>query len=190
RVRYQFWGVRPPEALLARSGVSWTPLNLSSYHEFAKYFSGQVCDIFIAPLLDNIFNRCKSNIKFLEYSALAVAGIYSRLAPYDKIVKSGENGLLATTAEEWESALGQLIELPALRQTLAVGAMTTVRQNWLLSRCAPDWLRLYQQLMDAGQRPTLAEPQRQVLARVARQVEGRQRELEEQVRTLGRQVAE
>jgi hypothetical protein len=190
RVRYQFWGVQPPEAVLARPSVTWTPLNLLNYGDFARYFSNQVCDIFIAPLLDNTFNRCKSNIKYLEYSALGVPGVYSRLAPYDRIVKSGENGLLAAQAEEWESALGQLIESPALRQTLAAGARATVQQNWLLSGRAPDWLKLYQQLVDAGCQSSLAEPHRQVMSRVARQVEGRQHELEDQVRELGRQAAE
>jgi len=86
--------------------------------------------------------------------------------------------------------LGQLIESPGLRQTLAAGARATVQSNWLLSSRAPDWLRLYQQLVDAGCQPALAETQRQVLARIARQVEGRQRELEEQLRALGRQATE
>ncbi len=188
RIRYWFWGVQPPAALLDRPNVTWTPLNLLSYADFARYFSGQACDIFVAPLQDNTFNRCKSGIKYLEYSALGVAGVYSRLEPYDMIVRSGENGLLASTQAEWEESLGQLIESAGLRQTLAAGARATVRRDWLLSSRAPDWLRLYQGLAQAGPRSVLLAPHRQALARVAQQVQGRQHELEERLRTLGRQV--
>jgi len=38
----------------------------------------------VAPLQDNIFNRCKSNIKFLEMSALGIPCIVQDLAPYIK----------------------------------------------------------------------------------------------------------
>ena len=181
RVSCHFWGVQPPQELLARSNVTWTALDLHSYAEFAKYFSGQVCDVFMAPLLDSVFNRCKSHIKYLEYSWLGVAGVYSRLEPYDMIVKSGQNGLLAANAPEWEEALGRLIESPALRQALAAQAQATVRRDWLLSSRAPDWLRLYQQLAQAGRRPVLDGPRGHVLARVAQQVEGRHHALEAQI---------
>lgn len=40
------------------------------------------CDIGIAPLEDNLFNRCKSNIKMLEYTALGIPGVYSNVTPY------------------------------------------------------------------------------------------------------------
>lgn len=36
----------------------------------------------IAPLVDNLFNRCKSNLKVLEYSALGLASIASYVEPY------------------------------------------------------------------------------------------------------------
>ena len=48
----------------------------NDYKDFATFFQTQSADIFIAPLVDNIFNQCKSPIKFFEYSALGVpAGI-------------------------------------------------------------------------------------------------------------------
>lgn len=36
----------------------------------------------IAPLEDNKFNSCKSNIKMLEYSALSIPGVYFDIEPY------------------------------------------------------------------------------------------------------------
>jgi O-antigen biosynthesis protein len=39
-------------------------------------------DVVIAPLRDNIFNNCKSNIKFIEMAALGVPCICQNLTPY------------------------------------------------------------------------------------------------------------
>ena len=189
RVRLQFWGGQPPPALLARANVTWTELNLLNYAEFAGYFARQTCDIAVAPLRDNLFNRCKSSIKFLEYSALGVPGIYSRLEPYGMIIKPNSNGLLASSPEEWEQALGSLIESADLRRSLAEGAQATLRQGWLLSSQAPHWLNRYQQLAQVGRRSVLAEPHRRVLARAAALVQARHRELEEQVAAIGQQAA-
>ena len=45
----------------------------------------------IAPLEDNLFNRCKSNIKMLEYTALGIPGVYSKVTPYRKAQLTSES---------------------------------------------------------------------------------------------------
>ncbi len=102
-LRLQLWGIGIPQGLSECPNVGSVIPGLVNYAEFAAYFSQQDCDIFIAPLIDNQFNRCKSAIKYLEYSALGVPGVYSRLSPYSSVVKHGENGFLASTLEEWET---------------------------------------------------------------------------------------
>jgi len=50
----------------------------------------------IAPLQDNTFNRCKSNIKYLESSALGIPGVYQDLpcySPYTEHVFTDANKL-------------------------------------------------------------------------------------------------
>ena len=39
-------------------------------------------DIAIAPLIDSEFNRCKSNIKMLEFTAMGCPAVYSHTEPY------------------------------------------------------------------------------------------------------------
>jgi hypothetical protein len=41
-------------------------------------------DIFLAPLVDNIFNRCKSNLRFLEGAALKAKVVASYVEPFKK----------------------------------------------------------------------------------------------------------
>jgi len=41
-------------------------------------------DLLVAPLIDNDFNRCKSNIKWLEFSALGIPMLGQNICTYNK----------------------------------------------------------------------------------------------------------
>jgi glycosyltransferase involved in cell wall biosynthesis/uncharacterized coiled-coil protein SlyX len=146
RVSFRFWGVEPPAALRQSAEVAWTPFRVSSYEEFAAFFQTQSADIFIAPLTDTLFNRCKSPLKFFEYSALGVPGVYSCLAPYQQVVSHGKNGLLAGSPHEWSDCLVQLVDDVELRRLLAANAQAAIEADWLASRNAYRWQEAYGQL--------------------------------------------
>ena len=145
-IRLRLWGISPQSDLIGRKNVEWLSLGMVDYAEFASYFSKQECDIFIAPLLDNQFNRSKSSLKFLEYSALGVAGVFSRIKPYENVVVQGVNGFLANTPEEWEVYLTRLIEDPDLRYQMGLEAQATLKRVWLLSDQAPEWAGTFMKL--------------------------------------------
>lgn len=145
KVSLRFWGGNLPEELVGRPDVEHLPVEIQDYKEFARYFNNQTCDIFIAPLEDNRFNRSKSEIKFLAYSTLGVPGVYSHLPPYERIVEHGTNGFLASTTQEWGHWLVHLIENPSVRFEVAAAAQETVRRDWMLSDHAEKWLDAYQQ---------------------------------------------
>jgi glycosyltransferase involved in cell wall biosynthesis len=133
QILLRLWGIVPPVSLKEWRNVEWLDPGLVDYGRFASYFLAQECDIFLAPLVDNLFNRCKSPLKYLEYSALGVPGIFSDLPPYASVVVHGKNGFLANTIEEWKRFLIQLIENPQLRQKMGEAAQDTLRKDWLLS---------------------------------------------------------
>jgi glycosyltransferase involved in cell wall biosynthesis len=143
KVRLRFWGIEPPKSLRDLENVEWIPVALVDYRDFVEYFSQQRCDIYIAPLEDNLFNRCKSHLKFLEYSASGTPAVFSRVTPYERVVVHGTNGFLAGDAEEWEKYLIALIEDPLLRFQMGKAAQTTVRNQWLLSNHVDRWAELY-----------------------------------------------
>ncbi len=145
-VTLRFWGARPPGLLLERPEVERTPLALYDYPRFAEYFQAQKVDIFIAPLEDNLFNACKSPIKFLEYSAMGVPGVYSRVAPYEQVIQNGYNGFLVETQAEWLEALQELASSPQRRYEVGLQAQQTVRQGWLLSQHAGLWRETYAEI--------------------------------------------
>ncbi|MEA3439601.1 MAG: glycosyltransferase [Chloroflexota bacterium] len=150
RIRLQFWGAEPPSTIKEHLRVSWTPLLIKNYAEFAAYFTEQECDIFIAPLVDSFFNRCKSAVKYFEYSILGIPGVYSRIAPYQRVITDGENGLLASNSEEWEMHLRSLIDEPGRRFEIGAKAQNNVLENWCISQHAHQWITIYQQAFDVA----------------------------------------
>jgi hypothetical protein len=118
---------------------------------------------------------------------MGIPGIYSRLEPYECVIKNGKNGLLATTLEEWEAALARLIEAPGLRSKIGLNAQETIRQNWLLSKNYEHWVGAYEQGWRTPSMLDSNRPQdvRQFL-RIADQVQQRQEELQMQITQLAR----
>jgi hypothetical protein len=51
-------------------------------YTYPSFLQSLGADIGIAPLAYNRFNECKSNIKFLEFTAAGIPGVYTDIAPY------------------------------------------------------------------------------------------------------------
>ena len=144
QLRLKFWSIEPPIILRQHPRVEWIPIATPNYAEFASYFSKQKCDLFVAPLIDSPFNRCKSGIKCLEYSSLGIPGVFSSITPYQSVIQDGINGFLAASEAEWEDRLVKLIESPALRARMGKQAYQTVQDDWLLSRHTERWVEAYE----------------------------------------------
>jgi glycosyltransferase involved in cell wall biosynthesis len=179
KIGLRFWGVRPPEVLVKNPATEWEATDELDYRSFAAYFVDQECDIFIAPLLDNRFNRAKSSIKYLEYSALGIPGVYSRLPPYETVVIQGITGYLAGDNEEWENSLCRLIESSSLRVQVGQAAHQNTMQNWLLKDHALEWREAYDWVLNSRGRSNGGKenPLAKILRQSARRFEGIEREL-------------
>ncbi len=118
------------------------------YPLFMLWFTGHVhWDIAVAPLLDTPFTQCKSDIKFLDYSALGAATIASRVSVYEASVRHGETGWLAeNTVEAWVNALDTLIVDAELRSALATQAQQHLMKERTLARSAGAWTNAFEQL--------------------------------------------
>lgn len=87
-------------------------------------------DIAIAPLANNLFNQCKSNLKFLEYSACGFATIASDVYPYTYTVDAPENGYLIDNDKTWYTALYTLIKVKEKRDQFSKQSWEFVRDNF------------------------------------------------------------
>jgi len=77
------------------------------YPRFARWLRNQAheFDVGIAPLVDSEFNRLKSDIKFLEYTALGLPLIASSVGPYRRV----EPVDLCESPDEWYKILANLV---------------------------------------------------------------------------------
>ena len=75
-------------------------------------------DVNLAPLEDTVFNRAKSENRWLEAALVGVPTVASDVGSLSHAIRSGETGLLCTTVEEWKDALLRLVDDPSLRETV------------------------------------------------------------------------
>jgi glycosyltransferase involved in cell wall biosynthesis len=112
------------------------------YPLFMLWFTGHIqWDIAISPLDNTPFNNCKSDIKFLDYTSIGAAGIFSQSPAYSSTVHHQQNGWITeNTTEAWESALEILILDPNLRVNIAQNAARYLYKERVLANRAPDWV--------------------------------------------------
>jgi len=122
------------------------------YPLFMLWFSSRLrWDIAISPLEDTPFNRCKSDIKFLDYSAIGAAGIYSQVPAYESSVRHLETGwLVENEVEAWVEALEELLPDDGLRMQIAQNATRYLHAERILARCAHHWLKALESLLDGA----------------------------------------
>jgi GT2 family glycosyltransferase/glycosyltransferase involved in cell wall biosynthesis len=122
-----------------------------NYQGFVEWFrTAAPWQIGVIPLADTEFNRSKSYIKYLDYSALGLATICSDIEPYQGVVHNGINGLLVENSPKaWYQALKRLIEENSLRTTLGQAAYEDFVQNHTLKTQARKWLDTYRQALNS-----------------------------------------
>lgn len=90
-------------------------------------------DVFLAPLRDSSFNRCKSELKMLEAAALGRPIIVSNVYPYKNLAKNKENCLVAdNTPESWAKAINEMKNSKYLRDDTAARLMQDVDKAYNL----------------------------------------------------------
>lgn len=85
------------------------------------YLSYVSCfDIGLAPLHYSMFNVCKSNLKLLEYGALGIPYVASKVGNFQRFhVESNKiGGFICNTDDEWIDKINYLIENPEIRKKM------------------------------------------------------------------------
>ena len=118
------------------------PKEYEKYPYFIKWLK-QILDwdIALAPLANNKINQSKSEIKYLEYSSLGMAGIYSNVGAYSEVIDNGINGILIKNNEidEWKAAILNLIENKELRDEIVKNAMEDIEKNYSIDSMVETW---------------------------------------------------
>jgi len=108
-----------------------------SYSHYPKTMAGLALDIAIAPLQDNPFNACKSNLRLLEYGAMGWPVVCSDVYPYR--TDDPPVARVANTDVAWLAALRALMADTALRQQRGRALHEWMLAHYTLEQQVPHW---------------------------------------------------
>jgi glycosyltransferase involved in cell wall biosynthesis len=137
-VRLEFFG--PRSAVLdGFRDATFIPYKASS-EDALRSLAERGWDIGLGPLEINDFNRAKLPTKYRDYAACNIAGIYTRIDPYEAVVIDGVSGLLVDNTEEaWHEAIMQLVTDARLRRRISAAAQAHVRGSLSLDQAIDAW---------------------------------------------------
>lgn len=104
-------------------------------------------DIGIMPMLDSPWSRGKCGMKALQYMGMAIPAVCDAVGANCEIIRHGQNGFLASGAEEWLFYLEQLIHDAFLRERLGMAGRRTVEEHYSASQCASRFAEAIQETL-------------------------------------------
>jgi ubiquinone/menaquinone biosynthesis C-methylase UbiE/glycosyltransferase involved in cell wall biosynthesis len=114
--------------------------------DYPAMVKGWDADIGLAPLRDHNFNRAKSNLRWLEYSALRIPTVASPIRPFNESIKNGATGYLCSTKQEWYGVLKGLIKNPVNRAQVGANAYLTVREHFNMDKVAEQYRAVLEEI--------------------------------------------
>jgi glycosyltransferase involved in cell wall biosynthesis len=105
-------------------------------------------DIGIAWMPDDDWSRGKCGLKVLQYMAAGMPVVANSVGVHRQMIRPGENGLLADSADDWCSAIRHLAANPALRQTMGGAGRDLVERRYSVAAGAAAWRAALEQVHD------------------------------------------
>lgn len=133
---YDFW-----DTLKNVEHVGWVDME-----DYFSTLNELRLDMMLIPRRENYFNKCKSNIKFLESAMLEIPIITNSFedGPYEKDV-DGKNGILVKD-NKWMEAIEPLINDKDKRREMGRLAHAYVLKNYNIFNHASKWIDAYKTL--------------------------------------------
>ncbi len=125
RIDWVFFGMLP-------KGLETT---VAEYHpgvsveDYPDRLAALGLDLALAPLEDNLFNRCKSNLRLLEYGICGFPVVATDIEPY-------RCGLPVTLVrnrfKDWKNAIEEKLAEPQALRAEGLALQATVKKEWML----------------------------------------------------------
>ncbi len=127
--KFVFVSSRSPEFLQNVRGVEvvnkWSPIL-----KYQSHLAAQDFDIGLAPLRDNKFNRAKSNLRWLEYSALGIPSVCSNVGHFAQTIKHGVDGMLANEPDQFADHIIALAKDSNMRKAIGKAAHARIASDF------------------------------------------------------------
>lgn len=116
--------------------------------KYPSFVKGWEMDIGIAPLCDNDFNRAKSNLRWIEYAALRLPCVASRVYPFKNSIRHGEDGFIANSNREWYETIKNLILDAGRRKEIGMTAYERVKHDFNMALTARKYADILTSIRD------------------------------------------
>jgi glycosyltransferase involved in cell wall biosynthesis len=121
-------------------GIAWSS---ATEVEMINSFS-----IGIMPLPNDEWAKGKCGLKGLSYMACEVPTIMSPVGVNTEIIEHGKNGFLASTTDEWITALSTLIEDATLRKNIGKAGRQTVLEKYSVLSQQQNYLNAFKEVLE------------------------------------------
>ena len=132
---YEFW-----------DSIKMTQFPWVKRYDYNKTLNEARLDIMLIPRKDNYFNRCKSNIKFLEAAMCEIPVIAQSFedGPYEEITP--DMGVLIKDNSKWREEINRLIDNKELRRSMGKKAREYAIKNYNIEDHYREWANAYNNL--------------------------------------------
>ena len=125
--------------------IEWQPsVNIADYMDTLNNLK---LDILLIPREDTYFNRCKSNIKFLEASMCEVPVIAQGFEDGNSPYQHDEHIIVSITLDDWRKNIDKLIEDKNLRRKIGKDAKKYVLKKYNIAKTYKMWYNEYYKLI-------------------------------------------
>jgi glycosyltransferase involved in cell wall biosynthesis len=105
-------------------------------------------DIFVCPLANNRYTRCKSDIKRLEVASASKPFVATRIRQYEESINDGVDGMLCDTSHEWYEKIKVLIDDVELRRKVGTAGFERVVRDKQAKDHAKDYAQFFEEVLD------------------------------------------
>ena len=123
------------------------PVKIIPWKEEEEVFEIKKFDIGIMPLPDNKWERGKCGYKLIQYMACGLPVVASPVGINKEIIADGINGYLATTPEEWITAISNLAGDENLRKEMGLRGREFVEKNYTLQIQSPKLAAIFKDII-------------------------------------------
>lgn len=118
---------------------------------YPQFLASRNFDIGLAPLIDNAFNRGKSNLRWLEYAGMKVPTVASKVGHFAETIRHEVDGLLCRDEQDWLHSLDFLIHDENARRKMGKAANARARKEFNIDTTTLDYCRILNEIADNGQ---------------------------------------
>jgi glycosyltransferase involved in cell wall biosynthesis len=116
--------------------------------QYGKHYNS--CDVCLAPLVENIFNEVKSELKIIEAGMMGKVLIAQDYSVYKQLLTHGENALLVPTKNNmrgWYENIKKVIKSKELREKLSTNLYNMVKDKYHIKNATKERVQFYRDIL-------------------------------------------